>query len=121
MHLGQMCTQTVTRERLVMSLPVSVISIHHPDQVCLPEAAHCAVRKNKGGATQFQDKTYWFNWNSDEQILREGKWNWFTARNYCRKMCMDLVSVSNVVFLLKLKLYKRFLLKQQMSGTLWVP
>ena len=20
------------------------------------------------------------------------RWNWFTARNYCRKRCMDLVS-----------------------------
>jgi len=61
-------------------------------KVCLPEANHCAVRKTKVGATQFQDKTYWFNWNSDEQVLREGKWNWFTARNYCRKRCMDLAS-----------------------------
>jgi len=66
-------------------------------KVCLPEAAHCATRKNKGGALQFKDKTgkdktYWFNWQSNEQVLREGKWNWFSARNYCRKRCMDLVS-----------------------------
>jgi len=61
-------------------------------KVCLPEAQPCAVRKNKVGATQFQDKTYWFSWQSDEEVLRKAKWNWFTARNYCRKRCMDLVS-----------------------------
>jgi len=61
-------------------------------KVCLPEAEHCATRKTKTGATQFLDKTYWFNWDSHEEVLREGKWNWFTARNYCRKRCMDLVS-----------------------------
>ena len=53
------------------------------------------MRKTKIGATQFQNKTYWFNWNSNEEVLREGKWNWFTARNYCRKRCMDLVSFEN--------------------------
>ena len=26
------------------------------------------------------------------QVLKSGSWNWFTARNYCRKRCMDLVS-----------------------------
>ena len=26
------------------------------------------------------------------QVLRSGSWNWFTARNYCRKRCMDLVT-----------------------------
>ena len=61
-------------------------------KVCLPEAEQCSKRKNKVGATQFEGKTYWFNWNSDEAILRNAKWNWFTARNYCRKRCMDLVS-----------------------------
>merc|ERR1712066_1132104 len=61
-------------------------------KVCLPVAEQCAIRKEKIGATPFQNKTYWFNWQSNEQVLREGKWNWFTARNYCRKRCMDLVS-----------------------------
>jgi len=65
-------------------------------KVCLPEAAQCAVRKSKAGALQFQNKTYWFNWHSNEEVLRKGKWNWFTARNYCRKRCMDLVSFENV-------------------------
>ena len=91
-------------------------------KVCLPEAEQCSKRKNKVGATQFEGKTYWFNWNSDEAVLRNAKWNWFTARNYCRKRCMDLVS--------KIKIFKenelidfiyifpRYLLKNQMSGTL---
>jgi len=64
-------------------------------KVCLPEAAHCATRKDKKGSLQFQNKTYWFNWQSNERVLREGKWNWFSARNYCRKRCMDLVSFEN--------------------------
>ena len=67
-------------------------------KVCLPEAEQCSKRKNKVGATQFEGKTYWFNWNSDEDVLRNAKWNWFTARNYCRKRCMDLVS--------KIKIFK---------------
>ena len=72
-----------------VSLLIPALSL---TQVCLPEAEHFAVRKSKAGALQFQNKTYWFNWNSNEEVLREGKWNWFTARNYCRKRCMDLVS-----------------------------
>ena len=60
-------------------------------KVCLPEAEQCSRRQSKVGATQFEGKTYWFNWNSDEEVLRKAKWNWFTARNYCRKRCMDLV------------------------------
>ena len=30
-------------------------------KVCLPQALPCSQRKNKVGATQFQDKTYWFS------------------------------------------------------------
>ena len=29
-------------------------------------------------------KSYWFSWDSDEDTLRNARWNWFTARNYCR-------------------------------------
>ena len=61
-------------------------------KVCLPEAHQCSQRKSKVGATQFEGKTYWFSWQSDEEVLRNAKWNWFTARNYCRKRCMDLVN-----------------------------
>ena len=66
-------------------------------KVCLPEALQCAERQRKVGATQFQDKTYWFSWQSNEDVLRKARWNWFTARNYCRKRCMDLVSFVNSV------------------------
>ena len=45
----------------------------------------------KRGSTKFQNKNYWISWHSDEEVLRKAKWNWFTARNYCRKHCMDLV------------------------------
>ena len=60
-------------------------------KVCLPEAFQCSKRQSKVGATQFEGKTYWFSWQSNEDVLRNAKWNWFTARNYCRKRCMDLV------------------------------
>ena len=36
-------------------------------------------------------KSYWISWASDETALRNARWNWFTGRNYCRKMCMDMV------------------------------
>merc|ERR1712190_599581 len=61
-------------------------------KVCLPEAQYCAGRKNKVGSVEFQGKNYWYSWHSDEEVLKKARWNWFTARNYCRKRCMDLVS-----------------------------
>jgi len=64
-------------------------------KVCLPEAKHCAERKQKGGSFQFQNRTYWVSWHSNEQVLRDARWNWFSARNYCRKRCMDLISFEN--------------------------
>ena len=33
------------------------------------------------------------SWLSDDPQLRNAKWDWFNARNYCRKRCMDLVSI----------------------------
>ena len=44
------------------------------------------------GHFNFNGKSYWVSWSSDEQKLRNARWNWFTGRNYCRKMCMDMVS-----------------------------
>lgn len=64
-------------------------------KVCLPEPLQCSQRTFKAGALEFQNKTYWFNWHSNERVLTDARWNWFTARNYCRKMCMDLVSFEN--------------------------
>jgi len=72
-------------------------------KVCLPEAQHCSTRQQKIGALQYnpnprqanKTKTYWVSWHSNEQVLRDARWNWFSARNYCRKRCMDLVSFEN--------------------------
>jgi len=61
-------------------------------KVCLPEAQLCAERKQKAGHKQIGGKSYWVSWDSDEAVLRNARWNWFTARNYCRKRCMDLVA-----------------------------
>ena len=44
------------------------------------------------GHFTFGGKSYWVSWASDEANLRNARWNWFTGRNYCRKMCMDMVS-----------------------------
>ena len=44
------------------------------------------------GHFNYNGKSYWVSWSSDEQKLRNARWNWFTGRNYCRKMCMDMVS-----------------------------
>jgi len=38
---------------------------------------------------------YWFSWLSDDPELRNAEWDWFNARNYCRKRCMDLVSIES--------------------------
>ena len=36
-------------------------------KVCLPEAAQCAQRQQKAGATQYEGKTYWFSWQVEQQ------------------------------------------------------
>jgi len=65
-------------------------------KVCLPEAILCADRQQKVGHTKGPGgKSYWFSWDSDEATLSNARWNWFTARNYCRKRCMDLVSIES--------------------------
>ena len=42
--------------------------------------AQVGHKKGPGG------KSYWFSWDSDEATLRNARWNWFTARNYCRSV-----------------------------------
>ena len=32
------------------------------------------------------------SWQDSSAQVRNTKWDWFNARNYCRKRCMDLVS-----------------------------
>jgi len=61
--------------------------------VCLPVAQQCAVRKQKSGHFAFNGKSYWVSWASSDPLLRNARWNWFTGRNYCRKMCMDMISL----------------------------
>jgi len=64
-------------------------------KVCLPEARLCANRKNQVGHKLISGKSYWFSWLSNEKVLSSARWNWFTARNYCRKRCMDLVAIES--------------------------
>ncbi len=45
------------------------------------------------GNHRYGNHLYWMSWESDDQRLRNEKWDWFNARNYCRKRCMDLVSI----------------------------
>merc|ERR1712014_484499 len=66
-------------------------------KVCLPEANLCAERKRKAGHQTVGGKSYWFSWNSDEATLRNARWNWFTARNYCRKRCMGLITLEDAM------------------------
>ena len=47
------------------------------------------------GHFNFDSKSYWVSWASDEAVLRNARWNWFTGRNYCRKMCMDMISLES--------------------------
>ena len=48
---------------------------------------------NKGGVQKFGGHLYWFSWQDNDSSVRNSKWDWFNARNYCRKRCMDLVSL----------------------------
>ena len=45
------------------------------------------------GIHQFQGRNYWFSWQDSSSRVRNTKWDWFNARNYCRKRCMDLVAI----------------------------
>ena len=56
------------------------------DGGCCSQVGH---KKGPGG------KSYWFSWDSDEATLRNARWNWFTARNYCRMRCMDLITLES--------------------------
>lgn len=48
---------------------------------------------NRAGNQRFGNHLYWMSWQSDDPALRGANWDWFNARNYCRKRCMDLVSI----------------------------
>jgi len=59
-------------------------------KLCFPVGQLCADRVNKPGIQRFGNHNYWFSWQ--DPALANQKWDWFNARNYCRKRCMDLVS-----------------------------
>ena len=44
---------------------------------------------------RFNGHLYWFSWQDNDGSVRNAKWDWFNARNYCRKRCMDLVSIED--------------------------
>ena len=48
---------------------------------------------SKVGTQRFGNHYYFVSWLSNEPRLGNYKWDWFNARNYCRKRCMDLVSI----------------------------
>jgi len=59
-------------------------------KLCFPDGLLCKERVNKPGIQKFRNRNYWFSWQ--DPSLANQKWDWFNARNYCRKRCMDLVS-----------------------------
>lgn len=61
-------------------------------KLCFPDGILCQERVNRGGVQRFGGHTYWFSWLDNDSSVRNAKWDWFNARNYCRKRCMDLVS-----------------------------
>ena len=44
------------------------------------------------GIHRFGGRNYYMSWQDSSARVRNTKWDWFNARNYCRKRCMDLVS-----------------------------
>jgi len=61
-------------------------------KLCFPDGLLCKERVNRGGVQRFGGHLYWFSWQDNDPSVRNAKWDWFNARNYCRKRCMDLVS-----------------------------
>lgn len=47
---------------------------------------------NQAGIERYGNHNYWLSWRSNDPVLATTQWDWFNARNYCRKRCMDLVS-----------------------------
>jgi hypothetical protein len=61
-------------------------------KLCFGDPALCKERTNLAGVEQFGGHNYYFSWLDQDSKVRNTKWDWFNARNYCRKRCMDLVS-----------------------------
>jgi len=61
-------------------------------KLCFPDGILCQNRLNGGGIERYRNHNYLFSWKSSDPRVANAKWDWFNARNYCRKRCMDLVS-----------------------------
>jgi len=61
-------------------------------KLCFGEPNFCRERTSLGGIENFNGHNYLFSWRANSDSVRNAKWDWFNARNYCRKRCMDLVS-----------------------------
>jgi len=61
-------------------------------KLCFGDPELCRQRTNLFGVESFGGHNYYFSWLDEDAKVRNTKWDWFNARNYCRKRCMDLVS-----------------------------
>merc|ERR1719412_3538364 len=61
-------------------------------KLCFGDPELCRARTQMVGLHQFNGRNYYFSWQDSSARVRGTKWDWFNARNYCRKRCMDLVS-----------------------------
>jgi len=61
-------------------------------KLCFPDGILCQNRLNNGGIENYRGHNYLFSWRSSDPSVSRANWDWFNARNYCRKRCMDLVS-----------------------------
>jgi len=62
-------------------------------KLCFPDGLLCQNRVSKAGVQRYRNHYYYFSWLDSDLQLQRGHWSWFNARNYCRKRCMDLVSL----------------------------
>jgi len=61
-------------------------------KLCFGDPDLCRARTGMAGINRFGGRNYYMSWQDSSAKVRNTKWDWFNARNYCRKRCMDLVS-----------------------------
>jgi len=61
-------------------------------KLCFGDPALCRARTSLSGLRSFNGRNYYFSWLDSDFRIANTKWDWFNARNYCRKRCMDLVA-----------------------------
>merc|ERR1712154_58187 len=59
-------------------------------KLCFGDPELCRIRTQMTGIHQFQGRNYWFSWQDSSSRVRNTKWDWFNARNYCRKRAWTL-------------------------------